>query len=75
MSDPPAVRDLLGADAPSNWGKQGPDGELGYDGKLWNGYDARSTIRVMHKAFVLPVGENGVVGRVEPHDIQCVRTG
>ena len=29
MSDPPAMRDLLGADAPSNWGKWGPDDEVG----------------------------------------------
>ena len=29
MSDAPAMRDLLGADAPSNWGKWGPDDELG----------------------------------------------
>ncbi|MCW2676905.1 MAG: hypothetical protein JWR70_1968, partial [Modestobacter sp.] len=29
MSDVPAMRDLLGDDAPSNWGKWGADDELG----------------------------------------------
>jgi kynurenine formamidase len=156
MSDAPAMRDLLGADAPTNWGKWGPDDELGclnyldagevlrgvrhiqtgevftlqvhmgrtespgdpvwpgregitkemvldesswdgegapqfpgglhyaddtahlflqgstqydalghvwYDGKLWNGYDAKSTIGGMGKASVLPIAEKGVAGR------------
>jgi kynurenine formamidase len=156
MSDVPAMRDLLGEDAPSNWGKWGPDDELGclnyldagevlrgvrhiksgevftlqiqmgrtdgpgdplwpgregiqrqneldestwdgpdapafpgglhyaddtariflqgstqydalghvwYDGKLWNGYDARTTIGAMEKASVLPIAEKGIVGR------------
>ncbi|MBN9096518.1 MAG: cyclase family protein [Pseudonocardia sp.] len=156
MSEVPTVAELLGADAPSNWGKWGPDDELGalnyldaaevlrgvqhiksgetftlqiqmgrtdgpgdplwpgregiqrqneldegtwdkegapafpgglhyaddtariflqgstqydalghvwYDGKLWNGYDARSTIGAMEKASVLPIAEKGIVGR------------
>jgi kynurenine formamidase len=156
MSDAPAMRDLLGEDAPTNWGKWGPDDELGclnyldaaevlrgvqhiksgevftlqiqmgrsespgdplwpgregikrkneldesswdgegapafpgglhyaddtahiflqgstqydalghvwYDGKLWNGYDARSTIGAMEQASVLPIAEKGIVGR------------
>jgi kynurenine formamidase len=29
MTDAPPVRDLLGADVPKNWGKWGPDDELG----------------------------------------------
>ena len=29
MSDVPAMRELLGEDAPSNWGKWGPDDEVG----------------------------------------------
>ncbi|WAL69521.1 cyclase family protein [Amycolatopsis cynarae] len=38
-------------------------GHVWYDGKLWNGYDARSTVGGMHKASVLPIAEKGVVGR------------
>lgn len=34
-----------------------------YDGKLWNGYDARSTIGGLEKASILPIAERGVVGR------------
>jgi kynurenine formamidase len=156
MSEAPAMRELLGDDAPKNWGKWGPDDELGclnyldaaevlrgvqhiksgevftlqiqmgrdespgdpiwpgrkgmsrkntldeaswdgegapafpgglhyaddtaeiflqgstqydalghvwYDGQLWNGYDARSTVEAMEKASVLPIAEKGVVGR------------
>jgi hypothetical protein len=29
MSDSPAMHEVLGADAPSNWGKWGPQDELG----------------------------------------------
>ncbi|NMH92345.1 cyclase family protein, partial [Pseudonocardia bannensis] len=29
MSDAPAMGEFLGADAPSNWGKWGPDDEVG----------------------------------------------
>ncbi|MDQ4116128.1 MAG: cyclase family protein [Actinomycetota bacterium] len=156
MSDAPAMRDLLGEDTPSNWGKWGPDDELGclnyltpaevlrgvqhirtgevftlqaqmghpkgdpvfpgrksidrrnildegswapgregapqfpgglhyaddvaeiflqgssqydalghvwYDGKIWNGYDAQTTVGGLSKASVLPIAEKGVVGR------------
>jgi kynurenine formamidase len=156
MSDAPAMRELLGEDAPTNWGKWGPDDELGclnyldagevlrgvqhirsgevftlqiqmgrtdgpgdplwpgregikrkneldestwdgegapafpgglhyaddtahiflqgstqydalghvwYDGQLWNGFDARTTVGAMQKASVLPIAEKGVVGR------------
>src|SRR5665647_80437 len=156
MSESPAMRELLGEDTPSNWGKWGPDDELGclnyldagdvlrgvqhiksgeaftlqiqmgrtespgdppwpgregikrqnvldestwdgegapafpgglhyaddtaliflqgstqydslghvwYDGKLWNGYDARTTVGAMDQASVLPIAEKGVVGR------------
>ena len=29
MPDAPAMNDLLGADTPKNWGKWGPDDEVG----------------------------------------------
>ncbi|XVX20808.1 cyclase family protein [Actinomycetota bacterium] len=38
-------------------------GHVWYDGKLWNGYDARSTEKAMDKASVLPIAERGIVGR------------
>ncbi len=38
-------------------------GHVWYDGKLWNGYDARSTVDALEKASVLPIAEKGVVGR------------
>ena len=38
-------------------------GHVWYDGKLYNGYDAASTIGGMGKASVQPIGEKGVVGR------------
>jgi kynurenine formamidase len=38
-------------------------GHVWYDGKLWNGFDARSTVDAMEKASVLPIAEKGVVGR------------
>ncbi|PXW35657.1 UNVERIFIED_CONTAM: kynurenine formamidase [Williamsia faeni] len=38
-------------------------GHVWYDGKLWNGYDARSTVGGMDKASVLPIAEKGVSGR------------
>lgn len=38
-------------------------GHVWYDGKLWNGYDARSTVGGMSKASVLPIAEKGIVGR------------
>ncbi len=38
-------------------------GHVWYDDKLWNGYDANTTIGGMEKASVLPIAERGVVGR------------
>ena len=38
-------------------------GHVWYDGQIWNGYDARTTIGGMDKASVLPIAEKGVVGR------------
>ncbi|NYF96732.1 cyclase family protein [Janibacter cremeus] len=38
-------------------------GHVWYDGKLWNGYDARSTVGGMDKASVEPIADRGVVGR------------
>lgn len=38
-------------------------GHVWYDGKIWNGYDARTTVGGMRKAGVLPIAEKGVVGR------------
>lgn len=38
-------------------------GHVWYDGKIWNGYDADTTIGSMEKASVLPLGEKGIVGR------------
>jgi kynurenine formamidase len=38
-------------------------GHVWYDGEIYNGYDARTTIGGLSKASVLPIGERGVVGR------------
>lgn len=38
-------------------------GHVWYDGKIWNGYDARTTVGGLTKASVAPIGERGVVGR------------
>jgi kynurenine formamidase len=38
-------------------------GHVWYDGKLWNGYDASTTIGGLRKASVAPIGERGVAGR------------
>jgi len=38
-------------------------GHVWYDGKIWNGYDARSTVGGMSKASVEPIAQRGVVGR------------
>ncbi|MCT1872272.1 cyclase family protein [Brevibacterium luteolum] len=37
-------------------------GHVWYDGKLWNGYDARTTVGGMDKASVEPIAQRGVVG-------------
>jgi kynurenine formamidase len=38
-------------------------GHLWYDGKIWNGYDARTTVGGLQKASVQPIAERGIVGR------------
>jgi kynurenine formamidase len=38
-------------------------GHCWYDGHLWNGFDAKTSIGGLSKASVLPIGERGVVGR------------
>lgn len=38
-------------------------GHVWYDGKIWNGYDARTTIGGLDKASVAPIAERGVAGR------------
>jgi kynurenine formamidase len=38
-------------------------GHVWYDGQIWNGFDARSTVGGLDKASVLPIAERGVVGR------------
>ena len=38
-------------------------GHVWYDGKIWNGYDARTTIGGLDKASVSAIAERGVVGR------------
>src|SRR4051812_19461608 len=38
-------------------------GHVWYGGKIWNGYDARTTIGGLQKASVEPIAQRGVVGR------------
>ncbi len=38
-------------------------GHVWFDGKIWNGYDARTTIGGLQKASVQPIAERGIVGR------------
>ncbi|WAB84692.1 cyclase family protein [Microcella daejeonensis] len=38
-------------------------GHLWYDGQIWNGYSAKTTIGSLSRASVAPIGERGVVGR------------
>ncbi len=38
-------------------------GHVWYDGELYNGFDANTTIGGQAKASVLPIGEKGIVGR------------
>lgn len=38
-------------------------GHVWYDGQIWNGYDARSTVGGMRKASVEPLAQRGIVGR------------
>lgn len=48
-------------------------GHVWYDGLLYNGYDAKSTIGGLAKASVQPIGEKGVVGRAVLLDIARLR--
>ena len=38
-------------------------GHVWYDGQIWNGYDAKTTIGGLAKASVAAIAEKGVVGR------------
>ena len=38
-------------------------GHVWYDGQIYNGYDANTTIGGLSKASVLPIAEHGIVGR------------
>lgn len=38
-------------------------GHVWYGGKIWNGYDARTTVGGLDKASVQPIAERGIVGR------------
>lgn len=38
-------------------------GHVWFDGQMWNGFDARSTVGGMDKASVEPIAQRGVVGR------------
>ncbi len=48
-------------------------GHVWYDGQIWNGYDARTTIGGLRKASVEPIGRRGVVGRAVLLDIARFR--
>ncbi|RIV86807.1 cyclase family protein [Aurantiacibacter zhengii] len=48
-------------------------GHVWHDDKLYNGFDARSTIGSMAKASVFPIAERGVVGRAVLVDIARLR--
>jgi kynurenine formamidase len=38
-------------------------GHVWYGGRIWNGYDARTTVGGLDKASVAPIAERGIVGR------------
>jgi kynurenine formamidase len=38
-------------------------GHVWFDGQIWNGYDARTTIGGLDKASVEPIAQRGIVGR------------
>jgi len=38
-------------------------GHVWYDGKIWNGYDCRTTVGGLDKASVEPIAQRGIVGR------------
>ncbi len=48
-------------------------GHVWYDGKIWNGYDARTTVGGLDKASVEPIAQRGVVGRAVLLDIARFR--
>ncbi|MEU6559326.1 cyclase family protein [Nocardia nova] len=48
-------------------------GHVWYDGQLWNGFDARTTVGGMGKASILPIAEKGIVGRGVLLDIARLR--
>jgi kynurenine formamidase len=48
-------------------------GHVWYDGKIWNGYDARSTVGGMDRASVEPIAQRGVVGRGVLLDVARLR--
>ncbi|MGC4934985.1 cyclase family protein [Gordonia sp. DT30] len=48
-------------------------GHVWYDGKIWNGYDARTTIGGLDKASVEPIAERGIAGRAVLLDIARFR--
>ncbi|MGB3622703.1 MAG: cyclase family protein [Ketobacter sp.] len=49
-------------------------GHVWYDGQLYNGYDANSTIGGMAKASVQPIAEKGIAGRGVLLDIARLRS-
>lgn len=48
-------------------------GHVWYDGMLWNGYDARTTIGGLRRASVQAIAERGVVGRAVLLDVARFR--
>lgn len=38
-------------------------GHVWYDGQLWNGYDAQTTVGGLSKASIQPIAERGIAGR------------
>ena len=48
-------------------------GHVWFDGQIWNGYDARTTIGGLDKASVEPIAQRGVVGRAVLLDIARFR--
>ncbi|AUH70260.1 MULTISPECIES: cyclase family protein [Gordonia] len=48
-------------------------GHVWYDGKIWNGFDARTTIGGLDKASVEPIAQRGVAGRANLLDMARFR--
>ncbi|GAC1593133.1 MAG: cyclase family protein [Acidimicrobiales bacterium] len=38
-------------------------GHVWYDGQIWNGYDARTTVGGLDKASIEPIAQRGIIGR------------